>query len=344
MNTCHGRKTRDAAGVCIAVADWYPSASRETLVRRAELRDAIRAYFRSQSVVEVDTPLVGRYSATDPAVTSFSVGERRADGFQPVGYLQTSPEFHMKRLLAAGTNSIFQICKSFRQGESGALHNPEFSILEWYRIGFDHHTLMDEVEELVAGILGLREFSRVSYSSLFEGFFKINPHQASTEDLKGLVTENVAIDQSQLDFASESVAHGFCLDLLMSEKLEPSLTKPTFVYDYPVSQAALSASALSPQGDRIAQRFELYVQRMEIANGYLELRDADELRHRFKADNTSRELENLPVVPPDEHLLSAMTHGLPECAGVALGIDRLLMLLTGAQLISDVLAFPGSTA
>jgi len=318
---------------------WRPSATTEIILARSRMLEHIRSFFKARDVMEVETPLMGRSTAIDPHLSSFETRDR-------VGtwYLQTSPEFHMKRLLAAGTNSIFQICKSFRQGESGALHNPEFSILEWYRIGFDHHTLMDEVEELVAGILGLREFSRVSYSSLFEGFFKINPHQASTDDLKRLVTENVAIDQSQLDFASESVAHGFCLDLLMSEKLEPSLTKPTFVYDYPVSQAALSASALSPQGDRIAQRFELYVQKMEIANGYLELRDADELRHRFQADNTSRELENLPVVPPDEHLLSAMTHGLPECAGVALGIDRLLMLLTGAQLISDVLAFPGSTA
>jgi lysyl-tRNA synthetase class 2 len=250
----------------------------------------------------------------------------------------------MKRLLAAGTDSIYQVCKSFRQGESGTRHNPEFSILEWYRVGFDHHALMDEVEELVAGILGLGKFTRVSYCSLFEDFFKMNPHRVNLNDLMLLVTKNVAIDQSRLEFASESLARDFCLDLLMSEKLEPTLIAPTFVYDYPISQAALSASGLSAQGDRVAQRFELYIQKMEIANGYLELRDVNELRNRFRADNASRKLEHLPVIPIDENLLSAMAHGLPECAGVALGIDRLLMLVTGVESIAEVLTFPSSIA
>lgn len=318
---------------------WEPAATTEIILARSRLLANIRSFFRDRDVMEVETPILGRSTAIDPHLSSFETSDDSESW-----YLQTSPEFHMKRLLAAGSDSIYQICKSFRQGETGALHNPEFSILEWYRIGFDHHALMAEVEELVAGILELNRFVRVSYRSLFEKFFKVNPHQASIRELAKLVRENVAINQSQLDYASESMARCFCLDLLMSEKLESSLVEPTFVYDFPICQAALSASHLSAQGDRVAQRFELYIQKMEIANGYFELRDADELRDRFSADNASRELEKLPVITPDYKLLSAMAHGLPECAGVALGIDRLLMLLTGVESISDILAFPSSIA
>jgi lysyl-tRNA synthetase class 2 len=319
--------------------EWQPAATTEVLLARSSMMDHIRSFFKERGVMEVETPVLGRSTATDPHLSSFVTKDNNESW-----YLQTSPEFHMKRLLAAGMDSIFQICKSFRQGELGTLHNPEFSMLEWYRIGFDHHALMDEVEELVAGILGLGKFARVSYRSLFEGFFGMNPHQASIRDLTGLVTENVAIDASQLKFSSEAMAFGFCLDLLMSERLESSLIEPTFVFDYPIAQAALSTSGLSAQGDRVAQRFELYIQNMEIANGYLELRDADELRDRFSADNTSRKLENLPGIPADQHLISAMVHGLPECAGVALGIDRLLMLVTGVKSVSEVLTFPASIA
>lgn len=318
---------------------WQPAATIEVIRARSRMLEHIRSFFRDRDVLEVETPLLGRSTAIDPHLSSFVTSDN-AESW----YLQTSPEFHMKRLLAAGAASIYQICKSFRQGESGTLHNHEFTILEWYRVGFDQHALMDEVEELVTGILGLGKFARLSYSSLFSSLFKINPHQASISDLKKLVTENVAIDPAQLDLASESMVHSFCLDLLMSEKLEPSLVEPTFVYDYPICQAALSASELSAQGNRIAQRFELYIQTMEIANGYMELRDADELRDRFKADNASRDLANLPQIPMDESLLSAMQYGLPECAGVALGIDRLLMLVTGVASISECLAFPGSIA
>jgi lysyl-tRNA synthetase class 2 len=318
---------------------WQPVATTEIILARSSMLANIRSFFRNRDVMEVETPILGRSTAIDPHLCSFVTTDNAESRF-----LQTSPEFHMKRLLAAGTDSIYQICKSFRQGESGARHNPEFSILEWYRVDFDQHALMDEVEELVAGILGLGKFARVSYCSLFEDFFKMNPHRVNLNDLTQLVTKNVAIDQSRLEFASESMARGFCLDLLMSEKLESTLIAPTFVYDYPISQAALSASDLSAQGDRVAQRFELYIQKMEIANGYFELRDTDELRNRFRADNVSRKLEHLPVIPIDENLLSAMAHGLPECAGVALGIDRLLMLVTGVESIGEVLTFPSSIA
>jgi lysyl-tRNA synthetase class 2 len=318
---------------------WPPVATTEIILARSRLLEYIRSFFKVRDVMEVETPVLGRSTAIDPHLSSF-VTRDDAESW----YLQTSPEFHMKRLLAADVNSIYQVCKSFRQGETGSLHNPEFSILEWYRVGFDHHELMNEVEELVAGILSLPGFARVSYRRLFEDFFKVNPHQASLSELRKLVTEYVAITPSQLEFACESMATSFCLDLLMSEKLEPSLTEPTFVFDYPISQAALSASELSVQGDRVAQRFELYIQKMEIANGYFELCDAEELRNRFSADNVSRHLEDLPAIPPDVNLLSAMAHGLPECAGVALGIDRLLMLVTGVESIREVLAFPSSIA
>lgn len=318
---------------------WQPAATTEIILARSKLLENIRSFFRDRYVMEVETPILGRSTAIDPHLSSFETSDN-AESW----YLQTSPEFHMKRLLAAGSGSIYQICKSFRQGETGALHNPEFSILEWYRVGFDHAALMAEVEELIAAILGLSKCVRVSYRSLFEEYFKVNPHQSSIDELTKLVRENVAIDQSQLDYASESMARSFCLDLLMSETLASSLIEPTFVYDFPICQAALSASHLSIQGDRVAQRFELYIQKMEIANGYFELRDADELRDRFSVDNASRKLEKLPVISPDQKLLSAMAHGLPECAGVALGIDRLLMLLTGVESMREILAFPSSIA
>ena len=217
-------------------------------------------------------------------------------------------------------------------------------MLEWYRVGFDHFALMKEVEELIGGILGSDEFKKISYRRLFEQFFNDNPHQVSVKNLVELVTDNVDIDETQLSFESEAMTRSFCLDLLMREKLESGLKEPTFIYDFPVCQAALSDAGVNSEEDLVAHRFELYIQQMEIANGYLELTDADEMHERFMADNTSRRLAQLPLIPVDHRLLSAMQHGLPDCAGVAVGIDRLLMLLTGTGSIGEILTFPGSFA
>ena len=178
---------------------WQPAATTELVLDRSRMLEHIRSFFRDRDVMEVETPILGRSTAIDPHLISFVTRDNSESW-----YLQTSPEFHMKRLLAAWMDSIYQICKSFRQGETGALHNPEFSILEWYRIGFNQHALMDEVEELVAGILGLGKFVRVSYSSLFEEFFEVNPHQTSINDLKKLVKEYVSIGQGQMEVMERS--------------------------------------------------------------------------------------------------------------------------------------------
>ncbi len=319
--------------------EWQPVATTEHILARSGLLEKIRSFFKDHEVVEVETPLLSRNTAIDPCLSSFETRDSTV-----TWYLQTSPEFHMKRLLAAGSGSIFQICKAFRRGESGVFHNPEFSMLEWYRVGFDHFALMKEVEELIGGILGSDEFKKISYRRLFEQFFNDNPHQVSVKNLVELVTDNVDIDETQLSFESEAMTRSFCLDLLMREKLESGLKEPTFIYDFPVCQAALSDAGVNSEGDLVAHRFELYIQQMEIANGYLELTDADELHDRFMADNTSRRLAQLPLIPVDHRLLSAMKHGLPDCAGVAVGIDRLLMLLTGTGSIGEILTFPGSFA
>jgi lysyl-tRNA synthetase class 2 len=250
----------------------------------------------------------------------------------------------MKRLLAAEKKSIYQICKSFRQGELGTNHNPEFTMLEWYRVGYDHYGLMDEVEDLVAGVLGLERFTRISYRTLFEKTFHVNPHQLSIDELVQLTTSTVSIDQTQLSFSSDALTRSFCLDLLMSEKIEPVLLDPVFIYDYPACQAALSTLNLTGQGDQVAQRFELYIQGKELANGYFELRNANVLRERFTEDNNYRAIEGLPTIPPDQYLLAAMEHGLPDCSGVALGVDRLLMLLMGLTSIDASMTFPATVA
>ena len=310
---------------------WQSSAELRVLRARAGLNERIRRFFVRRNVLEVETPLLCSSGVTDPSLEPLVV--KGGDSLAHPRYLQTSPEYAMKRLLASGSGAIFQIARAFRDGEAGSRHNPEFSLLEWYRPGFDHHQLMAEVAELVQECLGDRPVVKHRYRQLFLDYLEVDPFTASTEDLEQRA-------RRELDAGSLSGGRDLWLDLLMSHVLEPRLNGPElyFVYDYPASQAALARTVMS-EGVLVGQRFELYVDGIELANGYFELLDATELRQRFAADNARRRELDRPERPVDEYLLAAMESGLPSCAGVALGLDRLLMLASGCSDIRQVLAF-----
>ena len=299
--------------------------------QRASLLATLRQFFAVRSVLEVETPLLCRSGITDPAIEPFVVVS--GDSQQLPRFLQTSPEYAMKRLLAAWGQPIYQISKAFREGEAGARHNPEFSLLEWYRPGFDHHQLMAEVADLVQCCLGARALQKFSYRQLFQERLQLDPFTATSTMLEAVVRRH-------LDPGNLSGDRDLWLDLLMSHVLEPQLGRDAicFIYDYPVSQAAL-ARVVQADDVQVGQRFELYVEGMELANGYCELTDAHEQRQRFERDNLVRRERGQCERPVDESLLQALMHGLPECSGVALGIDRLLMLASGVSDIRKVLAF-----
>jgi lysyl-tRNA synthetase class 2 len=311
--------------------DWQPTATIECVRARAALLGKLRQFFAVRDILEVETPLLCSSGITEPAIEPLIV-ERGVSLARPQ-YLQTSPEYAMKRLLAAQGESIYQISKAFRDGEAGARHNPEFTLLEWYRPGFDHHRLMAEVADLVRHCLGERPLQKRSYRQLFLDMLQIDPFTAAADELQDTA-------RSHLDTGTLSGGRDMWLDLLMSHLIEPRLAAlgMCFVYDYPASQAALSQIA-DVEGVSVGQRFELYVDGLELANGYCELTDPAEQRLRFERDNLQRREYGRPERPLDERLLAAMEHGLPECSGVALGVDRLLMLVTGASDIRDVLAF-----
>jgi elongation factor P--(R)-beta-lysine ligase len=299
--------------------------------QRAELLARLRQFFADRTILEVETPLLCRSGITDPSIEPFIVAGD--DTPQQPRFLQTSPEYAMKRLLAAWGEPIFQITKAFRDGEAGSRHNPEFSLLEWYRPGFDHHQLMAEVADLLHCCLGERALQKYSYRQLFQQRLQLDPFTASIAELE-------AVARYHLDAGNLSGDRDLWLDLLMSHVIEPQLGRGAlcFVYDYPVSQAAL-ARVVQADDVWVGQRFELYVEGVELANGYCELTDAREQRQRFERDNALRRDRGQSERHVDERLLAALAHGLPDCSGVALGIDRLLMLATNASDISDVLAF-----
>lgn len=250
-------------------------------------------------------------------------------------YLQTSPEYAMKRLLCAGSGPIFQICKAYRNEEAGRNHNPEFTMLEWYRPGFDHFQLMAEMDELLTLVLDCPSADKITYQHAFEQHLGFDPLDISLSELKALAGKHgygdIALDEHNGDNL---------LNLLFSQHVESKIAqdRPCFVYDFPASQAALAR--VSPADLRVAERFELYFKGFELANGFHELSDAGEQRRRFEQDNRKRETAELPVIAIDENLLAALESGLPDCAGVALGIDRLLMLALQKQDIAEVMAFP----
>ncbi|MDH5172198.1 MAG: EF-P lysine aminoacylase EpmA [Gammaproteobacteria bacterium] len=311
--------------------EWQPGATLGLLQARAALLGRIRRFFAERDVLEVETPLLCSRGITDPTIEPLIV-ERGVSLGRP-RYLQTSPEYAMKRLLACHGQPIFQLARAFRDGEAGSRHNPEFTLLEWYRPGFDHHALMAEVAELVHHCIGERPLHSRSYRQLFLELLAVDPFTAT-------IAELAAVARDRIDTGTIAGDRDLWLDLLMSHLIEPQLAGRGmwFVYDYPASQAALARTE-SSEGFMVGQRFELYVDGIELANGYFELLDAAEQRRRFERDNARRREYALPERPLDERLLAALEHGLPECSGVALGVDRLLMLATGAGDIRQVLAF-----
>lgn len=320
------------------MSDWRPSATSEILKLRARMLERLRAFFAVRGVLEVETPILSPAASSDLHLQSFSCHYTGPD--PRTLYLQTSPEFAMKRLLAAGSGSIYQLGKVFRDGEAGRLHNPEFTLLEWYRVGFDHHQLMAEVVALVTealeGRLTLGAPEKLSYQEAFEHHCGIDPHTADTGTLLAAVETRGVHAGGDLAHENPDVLR----DLLLTHLVEPHLGRGrlTLLHDYPASQAALAR--IRPGNPPLAERFELYLEGVELANGFHELGDAEEQRRRFERDLAARRALHLPVVPMDERLLEALRQGLPDCAGVALGFDRLVMLAAGAGSIQDVLAFP----
>lgn len=318
--------------------DWQPSASIETLRERARLLAKVRDFFAQRDVWEVETPVLGQGGSTDVHLVSLSTLARTDRGQRRL-WLQTSPEFHMKRLLAAGSGSIFQLAKSFRDGELGTRHNIEFTMLEWYRPQFTLDQLIDETATLVMTMLPAFPGPVVHYRyrELFHTYLEVDPFTTSLEKLRAVASERAQMPATAL--AEEG--RDTCLDLLMSVVIEPKLGQAelSVVTDYPTSQAALARRHQDADGEWVASRFELYLNGVELANGYHELTDAAEQRARFEQDNVERRRLGLVEVDIDERLLAALEHGMPEGSGVALGIDRLIQLALGKARLEDVLAF-----
>ncbi len=322
----------------MAVNDWRPAATLDALRERARILSGIRAFFAARGLWEVETPALSAAGTTDPHIDSFTTayeGPGAADGL-PL-YLQTSPEFPMKRLLAAGSGSVFQIARVFRQGEMGRLHNPEFTLLEWYRPGFGMVELMDEVEALVRSILDFGPARRITYSRAVEEVFGLDPHRADAAQLEACARSSGIGSVPDLEDDRDAWLH-----LLFGHAVEPTFEGLTFVYDYPASQAALAR--VREGNPPLAERFELYVDSVELANGFHELADAPEQRARFAAERNQRQLAGQKDVMADERLLQALEYGLPDCSGVALGVDRLVMRALGCDSVADVIAFPTDRA
>jgi len=314
--------------------NWKPATSLETLKIRARVLQSVRAFLAARDVLEVETPILSRSAITDPQLESFKTQFNQCDY-----YLHTSPEFYMKRLLASGSGDVFQIARVFRIDEQGRNHNPEFSMLEWYRLGLDHHALMDEMEDLIKNIFSDKQeniiFERISYQQAFQNKLGIDPLESNAQQLEKCTRDNnISIPQG-MDMDDKDM----WLDWLMIMSIGPSFSKNgfTFLYDYPASQAALAR--LSDRDSRIAHRFELFAGELELANGFYELTDAEEQSARFMNENRLREQRGQKAMPIDLNLLKALKAGMPECSGVAIGLDRLLMVLTGAEHIRDVITF-----
>jgi len=329
--------------------DWRPSASPERLRQRAALLERARGFFAARALTEVDTPVLVNAPVSDVHIHSATVrlcadaGEKAA---APPLYLHPSPEYAMKRLLAAGSGDIYQICHVVRGFECGALHNPEFTLIEWYRVGFSLTQLMEEVEALVRVLLGARApaaCERISYRDVFLRELGFDPLSAPETVLAQAAQPLALASAGAANATGPAMSSDDWLELLMGAVIGPRLGRGTltFVHSYPASQAALAR--LDPADARVAQRFELYCAGIELANGFHELASAAEQRARFEADNLQRRRLGLAVAALDERLLAALPE-LPDCAGVALGFDRTLMLAVGAERIEEVLPFPTARA
>jgi lysyl-tRNA synthetase class 2 len=318
--------------------DWQPSASFDALRLRARLNALARAFFAERDVLEVETPVLSRGGNSEPNIASFSLEfSGRTEGGPRTRWLRTSPEYPLKRLLAAGLGDCYELGRVFRDGEAGGRHNPEFSMLEWYRVGWDHLRLAAETAEFANAALALVGRSAslrvVPYRDLYRVALDLDPFLANEGELRAALGE-VRIDP-------EGLVRDDWLDLLMTHRLQPAFATDELlaVVDWPASQCALARLRESGDGFPVAERFELYLGAVELANGYHELADAGEQRARFDRDLMRRRERGTIQPPLDEALLSALDAGLPDCAGVALGVDRLLMAMLGSDRIADVLAF-----
>jgi lysyl-tRNA synthetase class 2 len=333
-------------------SNWQIRASGETLLERALMLKNIRAFFDERDVIEVETPLLSHHSTTDPHLDSLHSRFR-----DQACYLNTSPEYAMKRLLACWQKPIYQICKAFRDDELGALHNPEFTMLEWYRPGFDMLQLMDELAELIehlcnvstfsssaGGPMVLPRFEHLSYQQAFEDYAGINPHQTSVGACYKVAKANRIEIPQGLGLGDDELNDW--LDWLLTQLIFPAFRKDcfTFMFDYPASQCALAKVSENEQHFPVAKRFELFFGEVELANGFHELTDGSEQIQRFHQENQQRELAGKQLGCIDENLIAALTFGLPDCAGVAVGLDRLLMALTGNLSIDKVLSFSWDNA
>lgn len=316
------------------------SAKLDALRLRATLYTTIRKFFAERGVLEVETPMLSRAGNTEPNIASFTTTfSGPVDAGPRQRWLRTSPEYPLKRLLAAGIGDCYELGRVFRNGEAGRRHNPEFTMLEWYRVGWDHRRLIDETVALIVEALALRSrevsIESMSYKTLFMRFLSLDPHTASIESLRDALAGHA--------ISGDGLERDDWLDLLMTHRIEPALPVDgiTAVYDWPASQCALAR--IRPGDPPLAERFEIYVGSREVANGYHELNDAAEQRARFENDNRRRRERGLGEVPMDDALLDVLGE-MPTCAGVALGVDRLLMAVSDEDDIRNLIAFPFANA
>lgn len=314
--------------------NWQPIAGASILRARAELFAQIRHYFEVHDVLEVETPMLSVSAVTDPNIHSLQLSPDNSTA----RYLHTSPEFPMKRLLCSGLGNIYQIARVFRAGEKGRFHNPEFTMLEWYRLGYDHHELMRELDELVHTVwpenktLPRSEF--ISYGAAIERYSGVPLEELDCLKIEHIIRQNGHTPPDEMPDDIDT-----WLDLLMTHVIAPQFPKNRFtvLFDYPASQAALAR--IRYDEPPVAERFEMYFGELEVANGFHELTDPIEQQQRFRSEQAKRQKLGLPQVPYDKNLIDALAHGMPDCAGVAVGLDRLLMILCDINSISEVLGF-----
>lgn len=315
---------------------WQPSTTQKTLKYRAEFLAKIRSFFAERKVMEVETSLLSHGTVTDVHLEAFQCHfDHTSSGEREALYLQTSPEFAMKRLLASGSGCIYQMCKAFRHEAQGRYHNPEFTMLEWYRVGFDMHQLIDEVDALLQHLLSVLPCRRLSYRDAFLQYLSIDIFEVSVSELKAEIEKQGLAG----DWLEQETSIDTLLQFLFSMCIEPKLVgdNATCIYHFPATQASLAR--INNDDPRLSERFEFYHQGVELANGFHELSNAQEQRQRFVADNLTRKQMSIDEKPIDERFLAALSQGLPDCAGVALGVDRLLMLATDAKTITEVIPF-----
>ncbi len=313
--------------------DFSPSASLAAIQQRATLLRKLREFFHERGFLEVETPLLAPEVVPELHIEPISC---------ETWFLQASPELHMKRLLAAGAMAIYQVTHSFRDGERGRLHNPEFTIVEWYRTGDDMQAGIDLLDALAQALLATPPARRTKYAEAYQKHLGLNPHTATPDEMAAAAAAATVVVPANMNRADRDE----WLNVLLATRIEPQLGRdqPEILYHYPATQSALAKVIRNDQGIEVAERFELYYRGIELSNGYHELSDAAELRRRLEAVNAARVADGRRALPMPERLLAAMEHGLPPCTGCALGFDRLVMLATGVESIDEVVAFPQEMA